>query len=119
MEKKKVKMNPKVKKLWIAALKSGKYKQGVGALKTNDDKYCCLGVLCDIYRKEKKVKGFIKNINNKYEFQNSSGILSDKVMNWAKLEDRNPDISTGKSLAVINDNGTTFKEIADIIKKEF
>ena len=32
---------------WVAALRSGDYPQGQGALKTADG-YCCLGVLCDI-----------------------------------------------------------------------
>lgn len=33
---------------WITALRSGKYKQGKGQLKTTDGFYCCLGVLCEI-----------------------------------------------------------------------
>lgn len=32
---------------WIEALESDKYQQGVGCLR-NADKFCCLGVLCDI-----------------------------------------------------------------------
>ena len=32
---------------WVAALRSGKYQQGVGSLNRNE-KYCCLGVLADI-----------------------------------------------------------------------
>lgn len=33
---------------WIEALRSGKYKQGTGRLRSNDDCYCCLGVLCEV-----------------------------------------------------------------------
>ena len=40
-------MNKEVKAKWIEALESGKYKQGQEQLR-NRDKYCCLGVLCDI-----------------------------------------------------------------------
>ena len=32
---------------WVAALRSGKYKQGKGALST-EDRFCCLGVACEI-----------------------------------------------------------------------
>lgn len=32
---------------WLAALRSGKYRQAREALKTYDS-YCCLGVLCDL-----------------------------------------------------------------------
>lgn len=40
-------MNKKIKKLWLKALRSGEYKQGKLALRIKN-KYCCLGVLCDI-----------------------------------------------------------------------
>lgn len=36
-----------LKKRWVAALRSGKYKQGKGTLLAGG-KYCCLGVLCEI-----------------------------------------------------------------------
>ena len=39
---------------WIAALRSGDYRQGMTALRRagggeDEDSYCCLGVLCDVY----------------------------------------------------------------------
>jgi hypothetical protein len=34
---------------WVEALRSGRYQQGIGKLRSIDDgQYCCLGVLCDI-----------------------------------------------------------------------
>lgn len=33
---------------WVAALRSGKYKQGQRYLRSRNDTYCCLGVLVDI-----------------------------------------------------------------------
>ena len=44
-------MKKRVKKLWVEALRSGGYKQGRKRLRYGDT-YCCLGVLCDLYRKE-------------------------------------------------------------------
>lgn len=41
-------MNSELKAKWIAALRSGKYKQGRSVLRTADNKYCCLGVLCEV-----------------------------------------------------------------------
>lgn len=41
-------MDTKVKRKWIKALLSGKYKQGKGQLRSQKDKYCCLGVLLDV-----------------------------------------------------------------------
>lgn len=40
-------MNADVKRIWVKVLRSGNYKQGSHYLRRND-KYCCLGVLCDI-----------------------------------------------------------------------
>jgi hypothetical protein len=37
-------IEPAFKKEWVAALRSGKYPQGTGALRSKDDHYCCLGV---------------------------------------------------------------------------
>lgn len=34
---------------WIAALRSGKYAPTRHRLKDENDKFCCLGVVCDIY----------------------------------------------------------------------
>ncbi len=36
---------------WLVALRSDKYKQGKGALKLSfqkEDRFCCMGVLCDV-----------------------------------------------------------------------
>lgn len=42
-------MKPEIKTMWIEALRSGKYEQGVGCLECNHyggkPTYCCLGVL--------------------------------------------------------------------------
>lgn len=51
-------MKERVMKMWTRALRSGKYKQGRGALcsinNKNQKSFCCLGVLCDLYNKEQK-----------------------------------------------------------------
>ena len=55
-------MRKEVMKKWVKALRSGKFKQGMGTLKQFNSKgvaqHCCLGVLCELYndsmRKSKK-----------------------------------------------------------------
>lgn len=59
-------MNPEIKEKWLAALRSGEYKQTRGALfrprRLDDVKpifpagYCCLGVLCDVMGLEKETR---------------------------------------------------------------
>lgn len=51
------KINPEVKKLWVEALLSGNYKQGMGIMRSKDNFFCIFGVLCDV---------FIKNVANKF-----------------------------------------------------
>ena len=46
-------MNKEVKDKWVAALKSGKYKQGRGQL-NGESGYCCLGVLTEVYIEQMK-----------------------------------------------------------------
>ena len=41
-------MNKEIKAKWIKALRSGKYRQTRGKLKSRNGAFCCLGVLCDI-----------------------------------------------------------------------
>lgn len=42
-----VKMNPHVKRKWVAALRSGEYRQGRKQLFTDDNRRCCMGVLVE------------------------------------------------------------------------
>lgn len=41
-------MDAELKTKWVAALRSGHYKQGAGRLRDGENNCCCLGVLCDI-----------------------------------------------------------------------
>lgn len=50
-------MNEQIKKDWIAALRSDKYKQGRGTLQSDDQKFCCLGVLADVMGLEWQERG--------------------------------------------------------------
>lgn len=44
------KLDPKFKRRWVKALRSGKYKQGHGQLKdVGSNTYCCLGVAAEVY----------------------------------------------------------------------
>lgn len=106
-------MHNDIKKQWVKALRSGEYVQGNGCLKDSQNKYCCLGVLTDIYNKahNKKNRGY----------KNRNQVLADNVKKWAGLAHDNPSYNCefGSSLAEINDNGRSFNFIADIIEDNF
>lgn len=124
-------MNVKNVEKWKEALLSGKYKQGVGVLRTPEDKYCCLGVACDIsglgeWRRQDNGDEWDYVVTEK---DYSDTVMPKAVQKWLGLHDvtgvfemRDPDCYCEDegylhvvSLAYENDKGKSFKEIVDII----
>ena len=108
-------MNHAIAKQWVAALRSGQYKQTTGALR-NGDSFCCLGVLCNLHaiahpkiaRKEVSTAIYL----------GMGGALPYEVRTWAGMftkTRRIPDLN--ETLASLNDDGSTFDEIAAVIEK--
>lgn len=105
-------MNIEVKQQWVAALRSGEYQQGRGVLR-KDDKFCCLGVLCDIselYTWSDKGRDI--------SYGQHVFTLPNAVKDWAGLEENNPVLPGYNTLSNVNDAGKSFQEIADIIERE-
>ncbi len=67
-------MKPEIKEMWIQALESGEYQQG-RALHPDQDTFCCLGVLCDLYHKETGNGEWINEVPG-------DGIIHFKTINW-------------------------------------
>lgn len=111
-------MKPDVKKLWVEALRSGKYKQGKGCLRAGDE-YCCLGVLCDLHRVEFKQDWAHYSLVI-LTYLTETAKLPRVVQKWAGLAIANPKLGD-ESCVALNDGmcGTklTFPEIADLIEK--
>jgi len=106
-------MKPEIKKKWTEALKSGEYKQSSGFLQ-NQNGFCCLGVLCDLYAKENRIIW-------KEELLGHRTVLPVEVMRWAGLDRNNPyiDLDRPYSLAGLNDLGEhSFSQIAAIIETQ-
>ena len=105
-------MNQEIKKKWVEALRSGEYKQEVGYLR-KDNKFCCLGVLCDIYEKETGKDAFN---------QNHQEVLPYNVSEWAGLGIvYSPCIKqkNNHTLSYLNDIGNCdFQEISNWIDEE-
>lgn len=113
-------MNPKVKAKWLAALRSGEYKQTRDVLR-DDDGFCCLGVLCDLHAQETGMQwGEAGGVNLIYPYGDSRETLPAVVAEWADLYDGDPAIPGRdfKTLGGLNDAGYSFTELADIIEKE-
>lgn len=121
-------MDAELKKKWVEALRSGKYRQGQYCLRTTDGAYCCLGVLCDCL----DGSGWVRDGGNywAYDFTNYGPqrdygshrvdlpvtlswdlpvTLSWEVFRWLP--------GTQGKLIAMNDQGRPFTEIADYIEQ--
>ncbi len=82
-----------IKKRWVAALRSGKYKQGREALNTKG-RLCCLGVLCELAVQDGIIKKGEpdKNGGVSYGAEAQRSVLPKRVVKWAGLSDPDPKV---------------------------
>lgn len=125
-------MNQEFKAKWLAALRSGEYRQGTGVLRTGDNRFCCLGVACDLLVKQGVLPDWLWEAGGNEEggswsVQRAAKSLPDQAMQamgvetaFGLLPGRTIDQElNGYALSVLNDYGATFEQIADIIEREF
>lgn len=117
-------MNKGIKKKWVKALRSGNYEQGKELLRTLDNKYCCLGVLCDLYTQEDVGKSNNwKETANGFTINQESQVLPDPVREWSEIWHEDPILDTktkGKSvITYLNDEvNYSFKQLANLIEEQ-
>jgi hypothetical protein len=105
------------RKAWVAALRSGKYKQGTeGFLRDSNDNYCCLGVACELAG----VEAQYQTERMCYRYGPSLHIGHEALFEYFGL--RNSSVGSfyneSNTLAYLNDNGWNFSQIADLIESE-
>jgi hypothetical protein len=113
-----------IKEKWLVALRSGEYKQTTGALR-DEAGHCCLGVLCDLYSKEKNVPWTIGDGVDD-SFLGADTALPRSVASWAGLYEADPTVTASKglgdnikmNLSEVNDGGASFAVIADLIERD-
>lgn len=118
-------MNEYVKK-WIAALRSGKYIQGMGYLATRETStdsfcYCCLGVACEIMKEDFDLVVSQQDTYKSYDGAMTS--LPNDILCALRLRTRDGNFigKDGKGDCLINLNDgecMTFAEIADVIESQ-
>ncbi len=116
-------------KLWVEELEN--FEQVKGSLRKGD-KFCCLGVACEIYRRETGdgkwgivlIDGQAQRFGCR-EGQHSTGALPWPVQKWLGLDtaggqygDLDEERISRPSLLGLNDEGKTFQEIAAVIRSE-
>jgi hypothetical protein len=135
------KMDPARKAEWVAALRSGQYKQGKEALRWADDnRMCCLGVVCDLHSKTPQAFEWSTGGSGQLRYDTLAAYAPDEVLMWLGIayEDLRTSSTTqqelldklqlpfsqtgmvGYVLATLNDDkGYTFEQIADFIETNF
>jgi len=128
-------MNKELVRQWVEALRSGKYKQGRLSLRDINDKFCCLGVLCDIAKGNLNLDwrlGTSEDIC--YEIEDTTTVVPESILEFLGVNIHKAFINAGDlrydlgipsneskmSLIDLNDYyKVSFNEIADIIEEEF
>lgn len=108
-------------KLWVKALRSGKYKQTKKVLR-NRQGFCCLGVLCDLAEKDGG-QGWAKSesLDGMYYYgaDSQTGTLSPRMAAFI-VGSKNPykQDEILEELVNLNDSGHSFDKIATVIEKK-
>ncbi len=112
-------MKQEIADIWVKALRSGSYEQGIGQLHDAHNRMCCLGVLAKLYANaHRELKIVTRDFGNSYLYDGQAAVLSPAIREWAGLKSPAGDIDGGSEcLASLNDQLKTFLEIADVIEQ--
>jgi hypothetical protein len=115
-----LKMDPRIRARWVAALRSGEYPQAFNHLRT-DDGFCCYGVLCELAVQDGVIPPPERDpLSATYSYAGAGSLLPPPVKAWAKVNFKQ------MALAKANDGWTSsdganhpsvsFAQIADLIE---
>ena len=114
-------MKPQIGEMWVAALRSNRFEQGKGALvNATRAKYCCLGVLCELaIQNEVPVKVRLTS-DGEMAYGDGTAFPPPEVCEWAGLRTESAQLHDAPedSLALMNDKGFSFAEIANVIEQK-
>lgn len=123
-----MKLKPDINRMWVAALREGEYPQTTGGLRDKDG-FDVLGVLCDLHSRhggaEWSEQANPNDPDSYMVYLRQSASLPFAVIEWA-FEDFDPNSTNTKwtltcseeKISMMNDTGSTFKELADEIERE-
>lgn len=127
-------MEPNIEniKLWVEALRSGKYKQAQKAL-ANEDGHCCLGVACDTFLINTGIGKWLPAEEERMAFatpsfdQGTESYMPAEVQEWLGLPNDPPlpflnegDMESQEYASELNDvKECDFNQIADAIEKKY
>lgn len=118
----------------VSALRSGTYTQGKQALRTTEDKFCCLGVYCDLRVQKGLGRWELAKSAGYYQYIDESGDSSISALTemaacnlglteYQEFEGAIPEIASdimldGQTAISMNDRGNnSFRDIANEIER--
>lgn len=109
---------------WLEALRSGQYVQGREMLHSADEKYCCLGVACELFIPETgRYGGYAQTFAlphptecYSYGEEHETGAAPKEL--YEHLGFRCGIADRTDALTSMNDAGVTFEEIAGMIEED-
>jgi hypothetical protein len=101
-------MKPQIKEQWLEALESGRYEKGKARL-NYDNKFCCLGVLCDLFKDDLYV---VTDDDGMVFYNGQFSYLPIKIQEFAEIEENHLE-----RLMLLNDLNETFEPVVAYIKK--
>lgn len=117
-------MNKEFIKKWIAALRSGEYKQTISCLHDANG-FCCYGVACDLEDPNawRECDNVMLN-NSPYRWNNGPkdwAILMppSRIMSKLGFDVDYQSMQNGQNFATMNDKGSSFEEIALALEKHY
>ena len=108
-------------KLWLDDLRKPENQQLQGReFLCKNEKYCCLGRLCEIallngLTLDKRIRD-----NSRVDYDDAYGFIPYAVQEWIGLKSTNGDLCTDEkyeTLTILNDKGLTFTQMADVIEQ--
>lgn len=108
------------RKKWVDALRSGEYEQGRGFL-CKEEKYCCLGVLCEVAGIQRQLVHVFTTINAGISVYEGRGpkLPPQAALDFVGLSsDIGMFLGGEGTLVEMNDDGVSFLTIADLIESE-
>lgn len=121
--------------VWVAALRGGAYPQAKDFLRSEDG-FCCLGVMCDIENSSAWIEETLNEMNSwQYEdrnydiyppvdvlwkygvFEGDTAEYVDGNTTWKESLRRFVETGNVACLAMANDKGAKFSDIADAIEE--
>lgn len=116
-------MDAKIAADWTNRLTSGKYSQGMGALRDENGRFCCLGVLCEMAVEAGVIPAPTQPVQDGlWSYWGQTAVLPEAVREWAGMGNAWGEFySDGRTytLTNMNDSGDSFTDIAEHISKHF